>query len=138
MERAMSNPVEIDRETLPQKRDLLGNFCFTLHFAVMIYIVAGWLVPWRPALVFYLLFIPAITLQWLVNKDSCILNNVEGFMRTGRWRNKDINPEEGAWLLTLANNVTGLEITSFQINVLTYSVLALVWLLALARLFWRV
>jgi len=59
-------------------------------------------------------------------------------MRTGRWRNKEINPEEGAWLLTLANNVTGLEITTFQIAVLTYSVLALVWLLALARLFWRI
>jgi hypothetical protein len=134
----MGNPAEIDREALAQKRDLLGHLCFTFHFAVMIYIVAGWLVPWRPALVFYLLFIPAIYMQWLVNKDTCILNNVEGFMRTGRWRNKEINPEEGAWLLTLANNVTGLEITTFQIAVLTYSVLALVWLLALARLFWRI
>ena len=132
----MDNPAEVDR--LAQKRDLLGHLCFTFHFAVMIYIVAGWLVPWRPALAFYLLFIPAIYMQWLVNRDTCILNNVEGFMRTGRWRNKENNPEEGAWLLTLATNVTGLEITTFQINVLTYSVLALVWLLALARLFWRI
>ena len=134
----MGNPAESDREALAHKRDLLGHVCFTFHFVVMIYIVAGWLVPWRPALVFYLLFIPAIYMQWLVNKDTCILNNVEGLIRTGRWRNKEINPEEGAWLLTLANNVTGLEITTFQINVLTYSVLALVWLLALARLFWRI
>ena len=134
----MGNPADIDREALAPKRDLLGHLCFTFHFAVMIYVVAGWLVPWRPALVFYLLFVPAIYVQWLVNKDTCILNNVEGFMRTGRWRNKEINPEEGAWLLTLATNVTGIEITAFQINVLTYSVLACVWLLALARLFWRI
>src|SRR5580700_10985479 len=134
----MGNPAEIDHEALAQKRDLLGHFCFTFHFVVMIYIVTGWLVPWRPALVFYLLFIPAIYMQWLVNKDTCILNNVEGWMRTGRWRNKEINPEEGAWLLTLATNVTGLKITTFQINALTYSVLALVWLLASARLFWRI
>jgi hypothetical protein len=134
----MGNPAEIDHEALAQKRDLLGHFCFTFHFVVMIYIATGWLVPWRPALVFYLLFIPAIYMQWLVNKDTCILNNVEGWMRTGRWRNKEINPEEGAWLLTLATNVTGLKITTFQINALTYSVLALVWLLALARLFWRI
>ncbi len=134
----MGNPADIDRETLAQKRDLLGHFCFTFHFVVMIYIVAGWLVPWRPALAFYALFIPAIYVQWLVNKDTCILNNVEGFLRTGRWRNQEINPEEGAWLLTLATNVTGLRISAFQINVLTYSVLVLVWLLALARLFWRI
>ena len=134
----MGNPAEIDRETIAQKRDVLGHFCFTFHFVVMIYIVAGWLIPWRPALVFYALFIPAIYMQWLVNKDTCILNNIEGLLRTGRWRNKEINPEEGAWLHTLATNITGLEITTFQISVLTYSVLALVWLLALARLFWRV
>lgn len=127
------------KDELPvQKRDLLGHVCFALHFAVMIYIVAGWLVPWRPALVFYLLFIPAIYMQWQANKDACVLNNIEGWLRTGRWRNADVNPEEGAWLLTLANNVTGLEITAFQINVLTYSVLTLVWLVALARLFWHV
>jgi hypothetical protein len=128
---------EREKETPAQKRDLLGHLCFVLHFVVMIYIVTGWLVPWPPALVFYLIFIPAIYMQWQVNKDACILNNVEGWLRNGRWRNKDVNPEEGAWLLTLANNVTGLEITAFQINVLTYSVLALVWLAALAHLFWR-
>jgi hypothetical protein len=134
----MGTPAEIDREPLAEKRDLLGHFCFTFHFAVMIYIVTGWLVPWRPALIFYLLFVPAIYMQWRVNKDSCILNNIEGFLRTGRWHNKDINPEEGAWLLTLATNVTGFAFTAVTINVLTYSVLAFVWLLALARLFWRI
>jgi hypothetical protein len=133
----MGKPVEIDREMPAQKRDLLGHACFTFHFAVMIYIVAGWLVPWRPSLVFYALFVPAIYMQWLVNKDTCILNNIEGWMRTGHWRNRETNPEEGAWLLTLATNVTGIEVTARQINILTYSVLVLVWLLALARLFWR-
>jgi hypothetical protein len=129
---------ERNDELPTQKRDLLGHACFAFHFAVMIYIVAGWLVPWRPALVFYLLFVPAIYMQWQVNKDACVLNNIEGWLRTGRWRNADLNPEEGAWLLTLANNVTGLEITAFQINVLTYSVLVMVWLTAFARLFWHV
>jgi hypothetical protein len=100
----------------------------------MLYIVAGWLVPWRPALVVYLVFIPGVYLQWLVNKDTCILNNTESWLRTGRWRAKDVNPEEGAWLLTLVTNVTGLTVTAFQINLLTYGVLILVWLLALAHL----
>jgi hypothetical protein len=133
----MGESAEHGKALPAQKRDLLGHVCFTLHFAVMIYIVTGWLVPWRPGLVFYLLFVPAIYMQWLVNKDACVLNNIEGWLRTGRWRNTDVNPEEGAWLFTLVTNVTGLAITTFQINVLTYSVLAIVWLMALARLFWH-
>jgi hypothetical protein len=133
----MSDSTDLDTALppQPQKRDLLGNFCFYLHFAVMIYIVTGWAVPWRAALVFYLVFIPAVFFQWLLNKDTCILNNTETWLRTGKWRDKTNNPEEGVWLLTLATNVTGIAFTPRLINYLTYAVLALVWLLALAHLF---
>ena len=52
--------------TLPshvaETRDLLGNFCFYLHFAVMIYIVIGWAVPLGAALIFYLGFLPAVAI----------------------------------------------------------------------------
>ena len=54
-----------------EKRDALGNLCFYLHFAVMIYIVAGWLVPFRGALIFYLCFLPAVAVQWQFNRNSC-------------------------------------------------------------------
>jgi len=93
----MSEQTELDSALpqQPQKRDLLGNFCFYLHFAVMLYIVTGWLVPWNPALGVYLVFIPGVFVQWQVNKDTCILNNIEGWLRTRKWRNKEVNPEEG-------------------------------------------
>lgn len=119
-------------------RDLLGHACFFLHFTVMLYMVLGWLLPERKALSFYLVFIPAILAQWRVNKDTCVLNNIEGWLRTGHWRNGEANPEEGAWLLSLARSVTEVAFTAVQINLLTYAVLALVWSLALARLIWRV
>src|SRR5215469_5739136 len=67
-------------------RDALGNFCFYLHFAVMIYILVGWGAPYRPALLFYLAFLPAVAVQWQFNKNSCVLNNVESLIRTGQWR----------------------------------------------------
>jgi hypothetical protein len=100
----------------------------------MAFIVLGWLLPWHAALAFYLVFIPCVFLQWQLNKDTCVLNNIEGWLRTGRWRNKDANPEEGAWVLTLARSVTGIAFTERQINVLIYGVLVLGWSLALARL----
>ena len=70
----------------PQKRDALGQVCFLLHFLPLIYIVTGWLSPWRGALIFYLAFLPAIFLQWKLNNSTCVLNNIESLIRTGRWR----------------------------------------------------
>jgi hypothetical protein len=116
-----------------EKRDLLGNFCFYLHFAVMIYIVAGWAVPFAPALVFYLAFIPLVALHWQINKNSCVLNNIESFLRTGVWRDPN-NREEGAWLLTLARETLGLPVTPVQVDIFTYAVLAGLWALGLRHL----
>ncbi len=117
----------------PQKRDLLGHFCFYFHFAAMIYIILGWLVPSQWALYFYLAFLPLVFLQWQVNQQTCVLNNVETLLRTGRWRNPK-NPEEGAWLVTWVNGVTGLNLSVWQMNIVIYAVLLGVWLLGLRHL----
>src|SRR5436190_4611933 len=81
-----------------EKRDLLGSFCFYLHFAVMLYILGGWAIPFAPLLVFYLGFVPAMAIQWQFNKNSCVLNNIESWLRYGTWRAEQ-NAEEGAWLM---------------------------------------
>jgi hypothetical protein len=118
-----------------EARDALGSFCFYLHFAVMIYIVLGWGVPYRPALLFYIAFLPAVALQWQFNKNSCILNNLESLARTGQWRDPH-NKEEGAWLLTLARSVTGIAFQPWQIDVFTYLVLVALWAAGLSHLLW--
>jgi hypothetical protein len=118
-----------------EKRDALGSVCFYLHFAVMIYIVTGWLVPLHGALVVYLSFLPAVALQWQFNKNSCVLNNIESLLRSGRWRDPN-NREEGAWLQTLALNVTGILFKPWQMDVFTYFVVASLWLAGLSHLLW--
>lgn len=115
------------------RRDALGQFCFLVHFAAMIFIVAAWAVPLRPVLVFYLAFLPAVVLQWQFNRNSCVLNNLESLIRTGRWRDAT-NPEEGAWLMTLANRTLGLELTPRQMDGFVYLVMLLLWGLGLAHL----
>lgn len=117
-------------------RDLLGNVCFYFHFAVMIYIVLGWAVPVRSALVFYLVFVPGVALQWQFNKNACVLNNLESWLRSGSWRDPG-NREEGQWLLTLVGDVTGLQFTPAQMDAFTYAVLALLWGLGLWHLLGR-
>jgi hypothetical protein len=117
----------------PQKRDALGQACFILHFLPLIYVLTGWLAPWRGALIFYLAFLPAMFLQWRLNSSSCVLNNIESLIRTGRWRNPS-NREEGAWLRTLVNDKTGWDVSRAQMDAFINSVMLLLWCLALARL----
>lgn len=114
-------------------RDLLGNICFYFHFAVMVYIVAGWVLPWMPLLCFYLAFLPLVALHWQFNRNSCVLNNIESFLRYGTWRSEQ-NAEEGAWLMHLIANVTGIELRVWQTDALTYGVMAALWFAALSRL----
>ncbi len=117
-------------------RDGLGQVCFWTHLAVFGFVLTGWLYPFVPALVFYLLFLPAMFLQWRVNRSSCMLNNLESLLRTGRWRNPQ-NREEGAWLKTLLGDTLGIQLTRRQMDRVIYSVMLLLWLLALGHLlFW--
>jgi hypothetical protein len=117
----------------PQKRDAMGSAFFYHHFAMMIYILAGWAVPFRPALWFYVFFIPSVVLQWRVNKNTCILNNIETMIRTGKWRNIR-NTEEGGWLWTLARKLTGWNIPHFAMDIFIYSLMGTFLLLGLSHL----
>jgi hypothetical protein len=114
-------------------RDALGRFCFLLHFAVMIFIVVGWTMWWPGALLSYLVFVPAVALQWQFNRNSCVLNNLESLMRNGTWRDA-ANEEEGAWLLTLARDVVGLRIPPAKMEVFIYLMLLVLWGLGLTHL----
>jgi hypothetical protein len=116
------------------RRDALGQACFILHLGIMLYIVFGALAPWRDALEFYVVFLPAVATQWLFNKNSCILNNLETLMRTGNWRDPG-NEEEGAWLLTLARDTLGVRATPAQMDAFIYMVLAVLWGLGALHLF---
>jgi hypothetical protein len=115
-------------------RDALGNFCFTLHLLILAVIVLGWLAPWRGFLSFYLIFIPATVLHWKFNKDACILNNIESWLRYRRWRAPDRNPEEGAWLRTLIGSWTGIAPGRRVMDIIIYAAMNLFWFLALGHL----
>jgi hypothetical protein len=115
------------------RRDALGQTCLLLHLAIMIFIVFGWALPAPGLLVFYLIFLPAVVLQWQFNKGSCLLNNVESLLRTGRWRDAG-NAEEGAWLLGLARSALGLGFKPAHLDAFVRTVLVIFWGLGAAHL----
>ncbi|HTQ13754.1 MAG TPA: hypothetical protein VMH86_07755 [Rhizomicrobium sp.] len=121
-----ASPLDTALPEHPARRDALGNFCFYFHFLMMGYIVLGWTAPWRSALIFYLAFLPGVIGQWQLNRNTCVLNNLESLLRTGAWRNPG-NREEGAWLHTIVTDATGIAITKFQLDVVMYAVMASIW-----------
>jgi hypothetical protein len=117
-------------------RDALGWVCFILHLALVAFAAFGWLIPWPPLLMFYLIYIPAMALQWRFNAGSCVLNNIETLIRTGRWRNPG-NREEGAFIKTLVEDVTGFQPTKRQMNRFIYCLISVFWALGLGHLLWQ-
>jgi hypothetical protein len=111
----------------PSRRDALGKFCFYLHLAILAFIVLGWILSNRAALIVYLVFLPATVLHWQMNGGACALNNLENWLRYRRWRAPDRNPEEGAWLRTLLKNLTGIALTKGSMDVVIYAVMAFLW-----------
>ena len=116
-------------------RDALGQACFWLHIVVLIFILAGWALPFRALVILYLIFLPLVVGQWRVNRGACILNNLENWLRHGRWRAPEHNEEEGAWLRTLIRRQTGLALTRPRMDLIIYAGMALFWALAWAHFF---
>ena len=119
---------------MASKRDALGWTCFLIHLAVLVGVVLGWLFPARPWLILYLIFLPLMVIHWKLNRDACILNNLENWLRHRRWRAPESNREEGAWLRTLIGDVTGIRLTRAVMDAIIYGAMGLFWLLGLAHL----
>lgn len=118
------------------RRDSLGWLCFGLHLLMVTYAALGWLIPSTSALIAYLVYIPAMFLQWQLNADACILNNLENLIRHGRWRNP-VNREEGAFLKTLLEDATGMRPSKRQVNLTIYCLISLFWIFGLGHLVLR-
>ncbi len=108
-------------------RGRLGRICFGVHVAVAAYIFVGWALA--PGLIVYLAFLPLMVLHWQLNGGSCLLNNCESLLRSGRWRDP-ANREEGAWLRCVVSDLSGRHFSARQINAISYGLLAVLWALA--------
>jgi len=115
--------------------DGLGLSFLLSHLAVGAYILFGWIVSSPPALAFYLLLLPAIVTQWYVNRGSCVMNNLESWLRSGRWRDPH-NPEEAGFLLMLCRWLFRIRPHPAVLDRFCYATILVLWLLAVSRFSW--
>lgn len=119
----------------PASRGLIAVLT-ALHYAVLAWGLLGWLVPDEAWLWAYLIGAPLIAVQWLLNRNTCVLNNIEGWLRTGRWRNPE-HAQEGGFIAHIVERALGIRLSPSAVNFLSYGLLGLFWMLALAHLWWR-
>ena len=77
-----------------------------LHWVLVGFALVGWLATSEPWLLTYLIYVPLMVIHWSFNENSCIVNNFETWLMTGKWRNQH-NPEEGAFVRTALVRVIG-------------------------------
>jgi hypothetical protein len=114
------------------RSDTLGLALFIFHLAVGLYILTGWAIPSTTALSIYLLLLPAVVTQWIVNRGSCVINNLETWLRTGQWRSPE-NPEEGRFVQMLIHWTFGVRPSGTSTDALSYGVMACLWALGFAH-----
>jgi hypothetical protein len=123
------------QETAGPKKDVLGLSCFTSHLALSGFVLAGWLIPSPALLLFYLLLLPVIAVQWSINRRSCIINNCESWLRTGRWRDAN-NCEEGGFLAMLCEWLLAVRPSAVFLDRLAYRAVFFLWLLGMGHFSW--
>ena len=126
--------IDIQESTGP-RRDGLGISCFIFHIGVGGFVLGGWLLTSTDALLCYLAVLPAMATQWAINRGSCLINNVETYLRTGRWRDPH-RGEDGKFLLMLCDWLLSVRPSQAAVDRFSYSVLMVLWFLALGHVSW--
>lgn len=110
-------------------RIVLAKVIATLHFASILFLIFGWLLPleW---LIFHVVSIPLVILQWKINDDQCYLTQwqlqLEG---------SPLDPsQEGQFVKSLMAR-TGLNLGRSHLFILIYGALFLSVGLSLLRIY---
>ena len=132
----MVNMASIDVEEYAGPRaDRLGLGLFLFHLGIGLYLLTGWIIASYEALAFYLLLLPLIALQWRLNQGSCIVNNFESLLRSGRWRDPE-SREEGAFLGMLWLWLLGTKAPPVLLDRISYGAVFALWTAGFMHLLW--
>jgi hypothetical protein len=115
-----------------QAPDALRLSLFLVHAAIVGYVASGWTAGTRPALLAYLLLLPLIVLQWLVNRGASLVSNLESLARSHRWRDPQSGREGELFRGVLAS--AGIRATQAQITTVLVATMLLFWLTAFFRM----
>ena len=108
---------------MPTVNRRLADWVARLHTALIPYTLFGWVVPNATWLQIHATFVPLMVAHWWLNRDVCILTNLESYLRYGEWWRQD-DSNQGGWIEGQIRALTGwTPPPSFTTNA-TYTALA--------------
>ncbi len=101
------------------------------HLVVFLYILLGWLLPVY-TLGFYMLWVMTIIVQWELNSGTCLLTNLENYLKGEEVSTKK-DEQEGQFLKELILKVCGFTPTDKHLKAMVYLLMYLFFVVALYR-----
>jgi hypothetical protein len=110
----------------------LKRASIAIHLVIVAYVAIGWTITSRSFLFVYLLVLPSILLQWILNFGSSIVVNFENLARIGCW-DDDSNAFQGTFFQTLLHEA-GLALPNIVINTIACILIFVFWVQAMWRM----
>jgi hypothetical protein len=112
--------------------DRLGLLFLGVHIGIILYVAFGWTAASREALFAYLLILPSIVLQWVLNGGVSLVNNIENLARGRSWNDPD-NGFEGTFFQVFLKQL-GIPATQAQITFILCALMLMFWVAAMSRM----
>ena len=101
-----------------------------LHLVVVVFVVFGWVLPFKSSLIVHLWVVPLMIVQWLLNDGTCVLTNIENII-TGEQKAR--SEQQGQFIKRLLSFCYDPIPEHKSIKIGLYILLAFSWSLS----FWR-
>ena len=124
--------IRVERAEHDLRFDGLSLLFLGVHVVVILYVTFGWMAASRGALFAYLLILPLMVLQWLLNGGVSILNNLENLARGRPWNDPE-NPFEGSFFKVLLNGIR-IRASQAQITFVLCALMLMFWVAAMSRM----
>ena len=118
-----------------QRHRWLADVVAAVHTALIPYTLFGWVVPNTLWLKIHAVFVPVMIVHWWLNRNVCILSNLESYLRYGTWWRTD-DSEQGGWVENRVRALTGWTPPPGWADGMTYVALLLSTLASVVHL-WR-
>ncbi len=85
---------------------VLADLVAAIHTAMIPYCLFGWVIPYPLWLKIHAAFVPLMIVHWWLNRNVCILTNLESYLRYGQWWRTD-DSNQGGWVENQIKAITG-------------------------------
>jgi len=121
---------ELQAAHVPRWSIAIAHVVRWVHHSIVLWVLFGWSLPWKNALIAHLIFLPLMVLHWQFNRNTCILSNLELWLRGQRMPRE----KQPGFVKTMIEKIVKRPVDSDVVNQAAYVIVAFSWAISLAEL----